>query len=90
MTIIGANASMPRGDDLPGQQHPRSSKRAFSSGIFVDIGGISGMAGSLVFQSQSAPRHEPGIYASLASQGDVTVGASMTTIKLWRKKEASY
>jgi hypothetical protein len=41
-------------------------KRAFCSATFVSAGAVGGIAGSLVFRSQDAPKYHPGIYACIA------------------------
>lgn len=41
-------------------------KRAFCSASLVGLGGIGGIAGSLVFRAQDAPLYRPGIYAAIA------------------------
>lgn len=41
-------------------------KRAFCSASLVGLGGVGGIAGSLVFRSQDAPTYRPGIYAAIA------------------------
>lgn len=40
-------------------------KRAFCSASFVGLGGIGGIAGSLIYRSQDAPHYRPGIYTSI-------------------------
>jgi sugar phosphate permease len=40
-------------------------KRAFSSASMISFGGMGGIAGSLVFRSQDAPKYLPGIYATI-------------------------
>jgi hypothetical protein len=39
---------------------------AFASATLVSFGGIGGIAGSLVFRSQDAPKYIPGIWATIA------------------------
>ncbi|KKK12654.1 hypothetical protein AOCH_001342 [Aspergillus ochraceoroseus] len=40
--------------------------RAFASAILVGFGGVGGIAGSLIFRSQDAPRYIPGIWGAIA------------------------
>jgi hypothetical protein len=40
-------------------------KRAFCSASLVGLGGVGGIAGSLVFRSKDAPLYRPGIYAAI-------------------------
>ncbi|KAI1029121.1 hypothetical protein LB504_012939, partial [Fusarium proliferatum] len=40
-------------------------KRAFCSATFVGLGGVGGVAGSLIYRSQDAPGYRPGIYTSI-------------------------
>lgn len=66
-------------------------KRAFTSAIFVGMGGVGGIAGSLVFRSQDAPRYLPGIYACLASQVIILIMVILMTLKFMadNKKQAA-
>ncbi|KAF9894571.1 hypothetical protein FE257_006456 [Aspergillus nanangensis] len=63
----GVNASAPtvlayQAANIRGQW-----KRALGSAIMIGMGGIGGIAGSLVFRSQDAPQYYPGIYAMLTA-----------------------
>ncbi|CAI7628248.1 unnamed protein product [Penicillium discolor] len=42
-------------------------KRAFCSASIITLGGIGGVAGSVVFRTKDAPRYLPGVYACIAS-----------------------
>jgi len=66
LTTAGANSNIPatmayQANNIRGQW-----KRAFCSASLVGFGGIGGIAGSLVFRSQDAPKYRPGIYAAIA------------------------
>ncbi|KAJ5861122.1 major facilitator superfamily domain-containing protein [Penicillium soppii] len=41
-------------------------KRAFCSASIITLGGIGGVAGSVVFRTKDAPRYLPGVYACIA------------------------
>ena len=41
-------------------------KRAFCSASLVGLGGVGGIAGSLVFRTEDSPTYRPGIYAAIA------------------------
>ena len=62
----GANANIPacmayQANNIRGQW-----KRAFCSASLVGMGGVGGIAGSLVFRTQDAPLYRPGIFAAIA------------------------
>lgn len=62
----GANANIPacmayQANNIRGQW-----KRAFCSASLVGLGGVGGIAGSLVFRTQDSPLYRPGIYAAIA------------------------
>jgi hypothetical protein len=55
-------------------------KRAFCSASLVGFGGIGGIAGSLVFRSQDAPKYRPGIYAAIACNCLIIVVVSLLSV----------
>lgn len=62
----GANANIPtcmayQANNIRGQW-----KRAFCSASLVSLGGVGGIAGSLVFRTRDAPLYRPGIFAAIA------------------------
>jgi hypothetical protein len=66
LVTAGANSNIPatmayQANNIRGQW-----KRAFCSASLVGLGGVGGIAGSLVFRSQDAPAYRPGIYAAIA------------------------
>ncbi|KAL2386216.1 hypothetical protein RJZ90_000839 [Blastomyces dermatitidis] len=66
LTTAGANANIPcslayQANNIRGQW-----TRALASTTLVAMGGVGGVAGSLVFRSQDAPEYIPGIYAAIA------------------------
>jgi tellurite resistance protein TehA-like permease len=65
-------------------------KRAFCSAIFVGMGGVGGIAGSLVFRSQDAPEYVFGIYACIVADCLVIVTVLIMTWVLMseNKKQA--
>lgn len=66
LTVAGANANIPgclayQANNVRGQW-----TRAFSSATLVGMGGVGGIASSLVFRDKDAPEYRPGMYAALA------------------------
>ncbi|KFZ04365.1 hypothetical protein V502_10206 [Pseudogymnoascus sp. VKM F-4520 (FW-2644)] len=66
LTVSGANSNIPaimayQANNIVGQ-----TRRAMGSALLVGMGGVGGIAGSLVFRSQDYPLYRPGIYACLA------------------------
>jgi len=55
------------------------------------MGGVGGIAGSLVFRSQDAPQYLPGIYACIVSQAIVIMLVVALTLKFIRdnRKQAA-
>ncbi|EXJ68736.1 uncharacterized protein A1O5_08530 [Cladophialophora psammophila CBS 110553] len=60
-------------------------KRAFSSALFVGMGGVGGIAGSLVFRSKDAPGYLPGIIACIVSQGIMIAILLVTSLIFMRQ-----
>lgn len=61
--VAGSNANVPaimayQANNIRGQW-----KRAFCSATLTGLGGVGGIAGSLVFRSQDAPKYVPGFIA---------------------------
>lgn len=66
LVTSGSNANIPavltyQANNIRGQL-----KRTFCSASIITMGGIGGVAGSLVFRSQDAPKYLPGVYACIA------------------------
>ncbi|PGH05697.1 hypothetical protein AJ79_06713 [Helicocarpus griseus UAMH5409] len=66
LATAGVNANIPcslayQANNVRGQW-----TRALASTTLVALGGVGGIAGSLVFRSQDAPGYVPGIYAAIA------------------------
>ncbi|KAL8289622.1 hypothetical protein RB597_001313 [Gaeumannomyces tritici] len=66
LVTAGANANVPavmayQANNIRGQW-----KRAFCSSTLVAMGGIGGIAGSLVFRNADKPTYRPGLYACIA------------------------
>ncbi|KAI0436339.1 major facilitator superfamily domain-containing protein [Xylaria telfairii] len=65
LLIAGANSNVPaclayQATNIRGQW-----KRALGSAIMVGLGGIGGIAGSLVFRAQDKPEYKPGLWACI-------------------------
>lgn len=48
-------------------------KRAFASATLIGLGGVGGIAGSLIFRRQDRPYYRPGIFAGLVSNFVITI-----------------
>ncbi|KAK2735023.1 hypothetical protein FQN57_001365 [Myotisia sp. PD_48] len=66
LTTAGANANVPAALAYQANNIRGQWKRAFASASLVGLGGVGGIAGSLVFRSQDAPGYIPGIWAAIA------------------------
>ncbi|PGH15941.1 hypothetical protein AJ79_02108 [Helicocarpus griseus UAMH5409] len=71
--VAGVNANIPlimavQGGNIIGQW-----KRAFCSATLTGLGGVGGVAGSLVFRTQDAPDYIPGIIATMVCCGAVII-----------------
>lgn len=65
LTTAGANANIPAAMAYQANNIRGQWTRAFASASFVGMGGVGGIAGSLVFRSQDSPEYYPGIWASI-------------------------
>ncbi|KAG5298643.1 transmembrane transporter [Histoplasma ohiense] len=84
LTTAGVNANIPcslayQANNIRGQW-----TRALASSTLVAMGGIGGIAGSLVFRSQDAPQYIPGIYAAIACQLLLLIIVAMLSFYFWR------
>ena len=66
ITTAGTNANIPASMAYQANNIRGQWTHAFASASLVGLGGVGGIAGSLVFRSQDAPRYLPGIWASIA------------------------
>ena len=66
ITTAGANANIPASMAYQANNIRGQWTRAFASATLVGLGGVGGIAGSLVFRSQDAPDYRPGIWAAIA------------------------
>ncbi|KAI9873360.1 MAG: hypothetical protein M1830_000501 [Pleopsidium flavum] len=83
LTTGGTNANIPavmtyQANNIRGQW-----KRALCSASLVGLGGIGGIAGSLVFRSQDAPQYHPGIYACIACSALIIVIVCLLSVKFY-------
>ncbi|KAL2372501.1 phthalate transporter [Blastomyces gilchristii SLH14081] len=84
LTTAGANANIPcslayQANNIRGQW-----TRALASTTLVAMGGVGGVAGSLVFRSQDAPEYIPGIYAAIACQFLLLLIVGSLSLYFWR------
>ncbi|KAL1952484.1 hypothetical protein VTO42DRAFT_5274 [Malbranchea cinnamomea] len=78
--VAGANANVPatmayQANNIRGQW-----KRAFCSATLTGLGGIGGIAGSLVFRSQDAPDYVPGAIATIVCNVAVIVTCGILSV----------
>lgn len=66
LTTAGANSNIPAAMSYQANNIRGQWKRAFCSASLVGMGGVGGIAGSLVFRDQDKPFYRPGLYACLA------------------------
>ncbi|KAF9889375.1 hypothetical protein FE257_007485 [Aspergillus nanangensis] len=83
LTVAGANANIPacmayQANNIRGQW-----TRALASATMVGLGGVGGIAGSLVFRSQDAPNYIPGIWAAIACQLLIIVVVGLLSVYFW-------
>ncbi|PGH03461.1 hypothetical protein GX51_04035 [Blastomyces parvus] len=84
LTTAGVNANIPcslayQANNIRGQW-----TRALASTTLVAMGGVGGIAGSLVFRSQDAPQYIPGIYAAIACQLLLLLIVGTLSLYFWR------
>ncbi|EHA50345.1 hypothetical protein MGG_03298 [Pyricularia oryzae 70-15] len=65
LCTAGANANIPAVMSYQANNIRGQWKRAFCSATLVAMGGIGGIAGSLVFRNQDKPGYRPGLYACI-------------------------
>jgi hypothetical protein len=63
--VAGVNANIPAAMAYQANNIRGQWKRAFCSATLTGLGGIGGIAGSLVFRSQDAPEYIPGTIATM-------------------------
>jgi len=73
LTTAGVNPNIPAAMAYQANNIRGQWKRAFASATLVGLGGVGGIAGSLIFRSQDAPHYRPGIYAAIACDGLIVV-----------------
>ncbi|KAL3442913.1 major facilitator superfamily domain-containing protein [Aspergillus insuetus] len=83
ITTAGANANIPASMAYQANNVRGQWARAFSSASLVGLGGIGGIAGSLVFRSQDAPEYRPGIWAAIACQLLLIVIVGLLSVYFW-------
>lgn len=66
LTTAGANANVPAAMGYQANNIRGQWKRALASATLVGLGGVGGIAGSLVFRAEDSPEYYPGIYACIA------------------------
>ncbi|KAL2837191.1 hypothetical protein BJY01DRAFT_221279 [Aspergillus pseudoustus] len=82
-TTAGANANIPASMAYQANNIRGQWTRAFASASLVGLGGVGGIAGSLVFRSQDAPQYIPGIWAAIASQLLLITIVCLLSVYFW-------
>lgn len=67
LVCAGANGNVPQVMSYQGNNIRGQWKRAFCSATLVGMGGVGGIAGSLVFRTQDSPSYLPGLWACIAA-----------------------
>lgn len=62
-------------------------KRAFCSATLVGMGGIGGIAGSLIFRSQDAPEYKWGFVGTIVSVVVTIVTCAVLSLVFWRRNK---
>ncbi|KAG2417820.1 hypothetical protein HFD88_000919 [Aspergillus terreus] len=83
VTVAGANANIPASLAYQANNIRGQWMRALASATLVGLGGVGGIAGSLVFRRQDAPAYIPGIWAAIACQLLVLVVVSILSLHFW-------
>ncbi|KAL4895274.1 major facilitator superfamily domain-containing protein [Aspergillus ambiguus] len=83
VTVAGANANIPASLAYQANNIRGQWTRALASATLVGLGGVGGIAGSLVFRTQDAPDYIPGIWAAIACQLLVLVVVALLSIHFW-------
>ncbi|KAI1917917.1 hypothetical protein LOZ61_000031 [Ophidiomyces ophidiicola] len=84
LVTAGANANIPASMAYQANNIRGQWTRALSSATLVGMGGVGGIAGSLVFRSQDAPKYYPGIWAAITSQLIILVVLTVMSLYFWR------
>jgi MFS family permease len=80
LTLAGANSVIPALMAYQANNIVGSTKRAMSSALFVGLGGVGGIAGSLVFRQQDAPTYVPGMIACLVLSGFIILTVCVMSV----------
>ncbi|KAL2862509.1 major facilitator superfamily domain-containing protein [Aspergillus lucknowensis] len=83
LTTAGANANIPASMAYQANNIRGQWTRAFASATLVGLGGVGGIAGSLIFRSQDAPDYIPGIWGAIASQLLLLIIVAMLSVHFW-------
>ena len=80
IAAAGVNANVPAAMAYQANNIRGQWKRAFCSATLTGFGGIGGIAGSLVFRSQDAPRYIPGVVACIVANATLMVIVGLLTL----------
>jgi len=87
LTTAGANANVPSVMSYQANNIRGQWKRAFCSATLVGMGGVGGIAGSLIFRDRDAPDYRPGLYACIACCLLTMILVALTTLSFIRSNK---
>lgn len=88
--VAGINANIPGAMAYQANNIRGQWKRAFCSATLVGMGGIGGIAGSLIFRSQDAPEYRWGFVGTIVSACVILITCAALSVLFWtRNKKAA-
>ncbi|BCS18616.1 uncharacterized protein APUU_11444S [Aspergillus puulaauensis] len=87
LAVGGTNANVPATMTYQANNIRGQWKRAFCSATLTGMGGIGGVAGSLVFRSQDRPDYMPGMVATIVCNGAVVLTVAVLTVYFRRSNK---
>ena len=87
LVTAGANANIPSAMAYQANNIRGQWKRAFCSASLVGMGGIGGIAGSLVFRQEDSPNYLPGIWACMTCNALIIVIVGLLSLYFMKKNK---
>jgi len=84
LVTAGANANVPTAMTYQANNIRGQWKRAFCSATLVGLGGVGGIAGSLIFRSQDSPHYYNGMWGCIAAALLSIIVVGLLTLKFRR------
>jgi len=85
--VAGANANIPAAMAYQANNIRGQWKRALCSATLVGMGGVGGIAGSLIFRSQDAPEYTWGFVGTIVANYVVLVLCAVLSLVFWRRNK---